>query len=284
MTFKRWDVKLNLAIIGAGLLGASVSLSAKKNIKDLLVTCYDNNPVVMEKALALGICDKIAKNPAECVTDADIVVIASPIFTFKDLYFEIRDAIKDDCIVTDTGSTKTMPVKWAQSIFHNKDAFIGSHPIAGSENSGLENAESDMFNGAKCIVTLHNGIDNERLERLTSFWQSLGCTTVNMTIEQHDKLYGLLSHLPHAAAAALTNTTKGVDLSFAGNGFKDATRIAAGPADIWEDIFLSNAENVTDGIDCLIIALNELKAAINDRSRASISDFLNSARTRRRKM
>jgi prephenate dehydrogenase len=273
---------LNLAIIGTGLLGASVSLCAKQNIKGVTVTCYDKSASVMEKAAAMGICDKIASSAPECVAQADVVVIASPIFTFKDLYFDIRDAIKDDCIVTDTGSTKTMPVRWAQSIFHNKDVFIGSHPIAGSENSGVENARVGLFKEAICITTSHIGIDKNRLERLTSFWQKLGCTTVVMTTEEHDKLYGLLSHLPHAAAAALVNSTKGVDLSFAGSGFKDATRIAAGPSDIWEDIFLSNAQNVNEGIDRLISSLNELKAAINDRSRASISNYLDSARQRRR--
>jgi prephenate dehydrogenase len=105
-----------------------------------------------------------------------------------------------------------------------------------------------------------------------------------MTTEEHDTLYGLLSHLPHAAAAALVNATNGVDLSFAGSGFKDATRIAAGPSDIWQDIFLSNAQNVNEGIDEMIKALNRLKAAINDRSRASISDFLDNARQRRKQI
>jgi len=275
---------LNLSIIGTGLLGASVALAAKKHVKGVVVTCYDKTPEVRKKAVALGIADKASDCAAECVRDADIVIIASPIFTFKELYFQIRDAIKPDCIVTDTGSTKTMPVMWARSIFKDKDAFIGSHPIAGSEKSGLENASADMLKGAKCIVTLHPEMDNKRLEKINEFWQKLGCITVNMTTEQHDKLYGLLSHLPHAAAAALVNSTSGVDLSFAGSGFKDATRIAAGPVDIWEDIFLSNAGNVTAGIDCLIESLNELKKAINDRSRASISAFLTQAQQRRREI
>ncbi|MFI4912532.1 MAG: prephenate dehydrogenase [Sedimentisphaeraceae bacterium JB056] len=275
---------MNLAVIGTGLLGASVSLAAKKHIKDVTVTCYDRSSAVMKKAVSLNICDKIAPTAAECVKDADIVVIASPIFTFKDLYFQIRDSIREDCIVTDTGSTKTMPVRWAQSIFKNKHVFIGSHPIAGSENSGLENASDSMLKNAKCIITLHNDIDDKRLEKLTAFWTKLGCTAVTMTTDEHDKLYGLLSHLPHAAAAALVNSTKGVDLSFAGSGFKDATRIAAGPSDIWEDIFLSNAQNLNDGIDQMISSLNELKSAINDRSRASIADFLDSARKRRKEI
>ncbi len=276
--------KLNLSIIGTGLLGASVALAAKKHIKDVSVTCYDKMAEVREKALALGIADRVSGCAAECVSDADIVVIASPIFTFKELYFQIRDTIKPGCAVTDTGSTKTMPVMWARSIFREKHAFVGSHPIAGSEKPGLENASADLLSGAKCIVTLDPEIDDERLQKITNFWRKLGCITVNMTTEQHDKLYGLLSHLPHAAAAALVNSTKGVDISFAGSGFKDATRIAAGPVDIWEDIFLSNGENVTAGIDCLIDSLNELKQAINDRSRASISAFLAQAQQRRKEI
>lgn len=275
---------LNLSIIGTGLLGASAALAAKQHIKGVHVTCYDKIAAVRDKAVTLGIADKVSESAAECVRDADIVIIASPIFTFKELYFEIRDTIKPDCIVTDTGSTKTMPVMWARSIFRDKHAFIGSHPIAGSEKGGIENACADMLKGAKCIVTLDPEADNKRLEKMNDFWQKLGCITVNMTTDEHDKLYGLLSHLPHAAAAALVNATRGVDISFAGSGFKDATRIAAGSVDIWEDIFLSNAENVTAGIDCLIEALNELKQAINDRSRASIATFLTQAQQRRREI
>lgn len=276
--------RLNLTIIGTGLLGASVALAAKKNIKDAHVICCDKSGEVLEKALALGVADATTLCASLSVADADIVVIASPIFTFKDLYYQIRDYIPEHCIVTDTGSTKTMPVMWGRSIFKNADAFIGSHPITGSENSGVENARAELLKNAKCIVTLHSDIDAGRLEKINAFWRSLGCVTVNMTTDEHDKLYGLLSHLPHAAAAALVNTTKDVDLSFAGSGFKDATRIAAGPADIWEDIFLSNAQNVTAGIDCLIESLKTLKTAINDRSRASICEFLTNARNRRREI
>ena len=128
---------MKLSIIGTGLLGASVALAAKESIQGLTVSCYDKSEDVREKALRLNVCDDIAENIKSCVQDSDIVIIASPIFTFKELYLEIKDAISTDCIVTDTGSTKTMPLRWAQAIFGDGSVFIGSHPIAGSEKNGV---------------------------------------------------------------------------------------------------------------------------------------------------
>jgi prephenate dehydrogenase len=275
---------LKLSIIGSGLLGASVALAAKEAIKGLTVCCYDKSAVVMDKALQLNVCDKTAQSAAECARGSDIVVIASPIFTFKELYLEIRDSVGSDCIVTDTGSTKTMPVRWAQAIFADRAVFIGSHPIAGSEKSGLENAASSIIKGARCVITRHSGIDERRLQRLLDFWNSIGCKAITMTTEEHDKLYAVLSHLPHVVAAALLNAAGNTDLSLAGNGFKDTTRIAQSSSDIWEDIFLSNAENINQGIDRMILSLNQIKNAINDRSRASISAFLTSATDKRKKI
>jgi prephenate dehydrogenase len=275
---------LKISIIGTGLLGASVALAAKESIRDLIVCCYDKSAGVRETALKLSVCDEAFDSAASCVKGSDIVIIASPIFTFKELYLEIKDAISTDCIVTDTGSTKTMPLRWAPVIFGEGSIFIGSHPIAGSEKNGIENASSSIIKGAKCIVTEHNDINKERLGRLLDFWKAIGCETSTMSTERHDKLYAVLSHLPHATAAALLNVADDEDLTLAGNGFKDVTRIAQGNPEIWEDIFLSNAENVNTGIDKLIASLQELKHAINDRSRASIASFLTTARDKRSKI
>lgn len=275
---------MNLSIIGTGLLGASVALAAKKNIAGVFICCCDKSAKVGEKALSFGVCDKFTDNPAECSKDADIIVMASPIFTFKDLFYKLKDSVKQGCVITDTGSTKTMPARWAKSIFNDKNIFIGSHPIAGCERSGIENAKAQMLEGAKCIVATDEETDKKQLDTVINFWQSIGCTVLTMSTQKHDKLYGILSHLPHACAAALVNTASETDLSLAGSGFRDATRISAGPSDIWEDIFLSNAENISGGIDKMIIALNELKTAINDRSREKISTFLNNAREKRQKI
>jgi prephenate dehydrogenase len=188
-----------------------------------------------------------------------MVILATPIQTFEDYFRQIGPNLKDGCIVTDVGSTKTLPHQWAQKRLPESVYYVGSHPIAGSEKRGLE-------------------------ELLEKFWSKLGCKVSIMSPQTHDRIFGLVSHLPHIAAAAMVNASRSKDLQFAGRGFIDTTRVASGPANVWADILLTNSKNCAKGIQKLIAQLEELQDAVNRRDAEKVEKLLSSASEKRGKL
>jgi prephenate dehydrogenase len=220
----------------------------------------------------------------ECVSQADLVILAPPICTFEDLFREIASLVRPGCIVTDVGSTKSMPHRWASKILNNRIHYVGSHPIAGSEKQGVEFARDDLFDHARCILTRTRSTNAVALRALKEFWTQLGCMVNVMSPAQHDRIFGRVSHLPHATAAALINASDPEELRFAGRGFIDTSRVASGPANIWTDIFLTNSENTVRGIGKVIRELERLQKVIKNHDRRGIEDLLTRAREKRSKM
>ena len=233
------------------------------------------------KARKLGIAQDVADDIKAAVANADIVVLATPICTFEEVFAQIADSLPDGCIVTDVGSTKVLSHKWAKKLLPARVQYVGSHPIAGSEQRGVEFARDDLFVGADCILTAANNTDKNSVETLKQFWSALGCRVTTMAPSKHDKLLASVSHLPHVAAAALLNANSTADLKMAGKGFIDTSRVASGPANIWTDILLTNADNICRSIDRLSSQLKRLQTAIKNRDQKQIEKLLEAARSKR---
>lgn len=213
-----------------------------------------------------------------------MVILATPVCTFEGLFRDMADALPDGCVVTDVGSTKVQVHRWASQYLPRRVHFVGSHPMAGSEQRGVESARADLFDRAVCFVTTAGRVDPKAVRWVSDFWRRLGCQVKRLTAGQHDRVVAGISHVPQAVAVALVNATGAEDLPLAGRGFRDTTRIASSPADVWADIFLTNSPHVTRGIDRVISHLGQLRRAIDLQDRRRIERLLTGARDKRGRM
>ena len=235
------------AILGVGLLGASFSLALKK--KDLCrhVTGFGRSRETLERAMGKGIIDSFAADPADACRDADIIVLAAPVGSFIELVKKAVPSFKRGAIVTDVGSVKGNLVYELEALMPEDVHFIGGHPIAGSDRSGMDFADAELFQGALCIVTPTPGSHGPSLTKVTELWHGIGSKVMIMEPDRHDRVYAAVSHLPHLIAYTMVNTVSDIDESyfpFCGQGFRDMTRIAASSPEIWTDISLLNRENI----------------------------------------
>jgi len=262
-------------------LGGSISLAALRSFTRIKVTGYTHRPSTRTKARRLAVSTDIVDCIRSSVCCADLVVLAAPIITFEKIFSEIADSLPSGCIVTDVGSTKMLPHRWAARYLPKKVRYIGSHPIAGSEQRGIEFARDDLFEGAMCILTTTKKSNKQAVQTLRSFWSKLGCSVKSMTPAEHDRIFANVSHVPHITAAALINANDNEELKFAGKGFMDTSRIASGPVNIWSDVLLTNVNNTTKGIDKIIAELMKIKKAIQKENKQEIEQLLEKARTKR---
>lgn len=270
-----------ITVIGLGLLGGSITLAALRAFSGVKTVGYSHRSSTRRKARQLAVATEITDQITAAVSNAELVILATPICTFEKILGAIGDALPRGCIVTDVGSTKTLPHRWAAKQLPATVHYIGSHPIAGSERRGIEFARDDLFEQAICILTTTKKTHALSVQMLKRFWSKLGCSIKLMTPAEHDRIFANVSHLPHITAAALINANKTEQLKFAGKGFTDTSRIASGPANIWADVLATNAENCTSGIDKIIAELLKLKKAIKTGDKKQIEKLLNSARTKR---
>ncbi|MFZ2147015.1 MAG: prephenate dehydrogenase/arogenate dehydrogenase family protein [Sedimentisphaerales bacterium] len=270
-----------ITVMGLGLLGGSISLAVLRSFARVKVVGYTHRPSTRAKARGLAVATEVVDCLKSSVSEADIVILATPIATFEKTFSEIADALPSGCIVTDVGSTKVLPHRWAVRKLPKSVHYVGSHPIAGSEQRGVEFARDDLFEGAMCILTATKKTNRQAVQTLKKFWSRLGCYVKLMTPTEHDRIFANVSHVPHVTAAALINANSIEELKFAGKGFIDTSRIASGPANIWADVLLTNANNTTRGIDKVIAELVKLKKAMKKENKREIEKLLEKARTKR---
>ncbi len=270
-----------ITVIGLGLLGGSVCRAVSRAIIRVRTVGFTHRPSTRAKARRLKVADEIFDDIRASVTDADIVILATPVCTFEGIFREIADALPRGCIVTDVGSTKVLPHRWAAKYLPKTVRYVGSHPIAGSEQRGVEFARGDLFDSALCILTTTRTTDRRAMRILSEFWSALGCHVKVMSPAEHDRILANVSHLPHITAAALVNVSSAQELKFAGKGFMDTSRTASGPPNIWADVLLTNAKNTVRGIDRLSSQLTKLKKAIHAGNRKRIEKLLEAARAKR---
>ncbi len=270
-----------VAVIGLGLLGGSISLAVLRSFARVKVVGHTHRRSTRAKARELAVASEVVDDICQSVSNSDLVILATPLCTFENIFVEIADALPDGCIVTDVGSTKVLPHRWAAGKLPKKVHYVGSHPIAGSEQRGVEFARDDLFDQAMCILTTIEKTNRQAVQVLKKFWSELGCFVKVMTPAEHDRIFANVSHLPHLMAAALINANSSKDLKFAGKGFMDTSRVASGPANIWADVLLTNASNATRGIDKVITELTKLRKAIKGENKREIEKLLEKARDKR---
>ena len=243
-----------IAILGIGLMGASLSLALRQRGFTGRISVYARRGETRERALALGVADAVFEDPAAAVRDADITVICVPIWTIARLAEQIIPALKPGSVVTDVGSTKSELLNTMEPLFSGSGAwFVGSHPIAGSEKTGIEAGHPDLYAGRLTVVCPAEETPDTAKQAVCDLWAGTGSEVVEMSSAEHDAMLACTSHLPHMVAAALARSVAGGDPSrradFCGTGFKDTTRVASGSADMWVDIIDTNRQALEAELD-----------------------------------
>ena len=234
-----------IAILGPGLLGGSLALAARGVGIEAVLWGRNSERVAVAESLGL----QATTDLAEAVKGADLVVFAVPVGVMDLLAEKIVEMLSPGALVTDVGSVKSLP----HEVAANRGLrFVGSHPMAGSEQTGIEAARADLFHGAACVLTNDDGVSVEDVQGLADFWESLGCGHLKrMTAAEHDEAVARISHFPHA----MSSLTAGVSLQdeshaeLAGGGFRDTTRVAAGDPAMWAEIMIENREALQDTLE-----------------------------------
>ena len=275
-----------ITIIGVGLIGGSIGLAVKKRrLAKEVVGVFRRNST-MRKALSKRAIDRATMNIEEGVRGADIIIIASPVYSIPDLVYEAMKYAKSGAIITDVGSTKTWVTKEVAKLkkMRVSISFVGSHPMAGSEHAGVEYARPDLLEGSPCIVTRSIDTDGKALSKISGFWKSLGARVSVMTPGEHDKAIALVSHLPHVVAFSLAASVPLDMLKYAAEGFKDTTRVASSDPRLWADIFLSNREEVLRSARAFEASYRNLVKALSAGSYSQVTKLLGKAKIRRDKI
>lgn len=270
-----------ITVIGLGLLGSSIGLVVLRSFPWVKVVGYTHRPRTRAKARRLAVVTEIVDDMGQSVCGSDIVILATPISTFEEIFRQIAGKAPRGCIVTDVGSTKVWPHRWAAKTLPRNVHYVGSHPITGSEQRGVEFARDDLFERSLCVMTTTKNTNRLAVRTLKKFWAALGCYVKLMRPAEHDRIFANVSHLPHITAAALISANKDKELKFAGKGFIDTSRIASGPANIWADVLVTNASNISKGIDRMTFELAKIKKAITSKDKERIEAILEGARRKR---
>jgi len=280
-----------ISIIGCGLIGSSILKAIKSKNLAKEIKIFDYSKEVTAYLRKENICTNIYSDIRQCVVNSDLIIIATPLSSYKEIILSIKDSLKKNAILTDTGSLK----KEVMKIIHNinlKDVhWIPSHPIAGTEESGPKAGQAEMFKNRWCIISPPKNCAEQPIKILKTLWEKIGSKVKIMTPEEHDEILSLTSHLPHAIAYNIVRTVMSVEdklkqevIQYSAGGLRDFTRIAASNPLMWRDIFLDNSANLSKGIDNFIEKLNELKKAINDKNADKLYQIFNSTKEVRKEI
>ncbi|MBI3403896.1 MAG: prephenate dehydrogenase/arogenate dehydrogenase family protein [Acidobacteria bacterium] len=253
-----------IAVLGTGLIGGSFALAVRRKFPKIQIAGWDR-PQILRQAKRRGAIQKAYSKLRDALRDADLIYVALPISKTLAVLGEVARFAPRGALVTDACSTKVVVCSAAQKLFRGRALFLGGHPIAGKENSGIENADADLFQGAKYILIGRQGIRDERGKQFLRLLRAIGASPVWMDAKEHDKAMALVSHLPQLAAIALALTVhravpaKNSSLRLAGTGLRSAMRLAGSPADIWEGICRTNSGNINSVLRTMQQALNDIR-------------------------
>ncbi len=261
-----------ICIIGCGLIGSSLARVIKKKNLSKQINVFDKSKEVLSFAKK-NLSVIASNNINETVKNSDLVIISTPLSSYKEILLSIKNDLKNNVILTDTGSAK----KEVNTIISNLNLkhvnWIASHPIAGTEFSGPEAGFAELFEKRWCILSADKNIPKEEIQKLEKFWVSLGSKVKLMSFEHHDYVLSLTSHLPHAVAYSIVKTAISDDdkfksdiIQYSAGGLRDFTRIAASDPLMWKDIFIDNSENIIKILDEFSKNINNFKKAITEKN------------------
>ena len=245
-----------ISIIGCGLIGSSILRNINNNNISKSVTFFDKSKDVVETIKKKNLCDNISKDIQSAVQDSDLIILATPLSSYKEVLLSAKDKFKNDAIITDTGSVKKEVNKIFENFNFTNISWIASHPIAGTEESGPSAGFKDLFKNRWTIICEGKNSNKDKVEKLKKFWEFLGSKVKFMSIEEHDYILALTSHLPHAVAYNIVKTAINTDekfkdeiIKYSAGGLRDFTRIASSDPLMWRDIFIDNSENIIKILD-----------------------------------
>ena len=279
-----------ISIIGCGLIGSSILRAVVEKKLASKISGYDKSSKVTDY-LKKNFPMEISNNIADVVKDSDLVIIASPLSSYKEILLSIQSNLKKNVILTDTGSAKKEINKIISNLNLKNVNWIASHPIAGTEYSGPEAGFASLFNNRWCILSADKKANKEKIIELEKFWSNLGSKVKSMSFEDHDYILSLTSHLPHAVAysivkTAINNEDKFKDdvIQYSAGGLRDFTRIAASDPLMWKDIFIDNSDNILKVLDNYSKNLEEIKNAIKNKDSKKLLEIFSSTKKVRKEI
>jgi prephenate dehydrogenase len=262
-----------VAIVGLGLMGASLGMALRERGVARTVVGFDSSPGVSACAHKRGAIDIASESLAEAVRGSELVVLATPLLAMRDLLAEMAPLLAAQTIVTDLGSAKTTVVTWAESLLQTSSHFVGGHPMTGSEQSGVDAATDTLYRGCAWCLTPTDRTSDGALQYVVRMVEALGAQPLFLPPARHDQAVALVSHLPLLAASALTLTVAQAPdaadaLTLAAGGFRDTTRVASGSPRMARDICLTNTTPLIASLDAYLKTLQSLRAQITEQSPA----------------
>ena len=278
-----------VCIIGCGLIGSSIARGIKKNKLATKIVSSNRSNNTNKKVVRLKIVNEASSDTKKIVKGSDLIIIASPLSSYKNIILKIKSFLKNGAILTDVGSVKKNAISLIEKNIPKNVSWISSHPIAGTEESGPESGFAELFKNRWCILTPSKKSKRKDVKLLEKFWKKLGSKVDVMDAKKHDYILSITSHMPHLIAYNIVNTTlkikknKNRDIvKYSAGGLRDFTRIAASNPIMWRDIFIQNRENTSKMIDKFIQNLKDLKKAIKGKNEKKLEKiFLETKKIRK---
>jgi prephenate dehydrogenase len=262
-----------VCIIGCGLIGSSIARAIKKNNLSNKIVSSNRSNATNKKVIKLNIVNDSSSDTKKMVKESDLIILATPLSSYKGLIFKIKNSLKNGAILTDVGSVKEKSISLIEKNIPKNVSWISSHPIAGTEESGPEAGSSGLFKDRWCIITPSSQAKKRDIKLLRNFWKKIGSRVDIMDAKQHDYILSITSHMPHLIAYNIVNTTLDINkkkkqeiVKYSAGGLRDFTRIAASNPIMWRDIFIQNRKNTLIMIDKFIDNLRDFKKAIKNRN------------------
>ncbi len=279
-----------ITLIGTGLIGASLGLAIKKFIPSIEIIGFDSDKKNLTYSKNIKAIDHTALSIENSVINSELVIVSVPIREMKDIFLKIKDVVRKNCIISDTGSTKKDVLEWSEEIFSNEVNFVGGHPMAGGEISGPELARSDLFKGRKYCVIPSSSTSDFAVNSLVDIIEQINAVPFFIDPDEHDSLVAGISHLPHLLSVFLVNTTVSdsawKDLNrLAATGYESVSRLASGDVIMHKDICLTNRKHICLWLDKLVDEINYLKDILEKDTNSSteLIEYFSNAKKERDK-
>jgi len=267
-----------VTIVGPGLLGASLAMALRARDACERIVVWARSSERIEQCSGKEWCDQAEEDLARAVSGSSVVVVCTSVASISSLVSEIMRHTSEDVLVTDVGSVKEpICASAVESGRGASGAFVGSHPMAGSEKSGMDHAKADMFEGKPCIITPQDDTPEAATQAVRAFWEKLGMKVYSMNPAEHDRSVAHLSHLPHLVSSSLAHCLNGIPEEWkklAGRGLLDTTRIAEGDPGLWEQIMAMNKSHLLDSVSELENSLKLARERLENGSGDEVREFL----------
>ena len=276
-----------ITIIGVGLLGGSIGLAVKRRKLARQTAGFVRRAASLRDCEKAGAVDFATTDLLAAVWEADLVILCAPLGQMRRLAERLLPALEPGTVVTDVGSVKSGVVRELESLIADSGAhFVGGHPMAGAEKTGVSAARADLFENAICVVTPTRKTNRAALKKVRQFWKAVGSRVLELAPEMHDALVSRSSHLPHVAAATLANLVlhpaqPKLQAALCANGFRDTTRIASGSPEMWRDVALANRKNLVKSLDAFVAELQKFRRVVKQGDAKAITTFFETAKQRR---